>query len=101
MAAVSYRDPVPAKLREWAEVARRIGWGARFAAAMREMDERLRRDPESWDDPVQDLRHARLTVYYRYGPLLIVQYAVHVGGTPVFVTDVNLTPETLLDYACR
>jgi hypothetical protein len=99
MAVVSYTHAVATKLQEWAAVASQIGLRAEFAAAVREMRDRLRTNPEAWGDPIKDLPGARLTVYHRYGPLVIVKYAVHFNGTPVFVTDVVLTPGTDLWYA--
>jgi hypothetical protein len=96
MATVSYAHAVREKLREWVPVAVRIGMRDEFVAAVREMDDRLRSDPESWGDPVRDYRSLHLTRYYRYGPLLTVDYAVHIDGTPVFVVDVHLTPGTPL-----
>lgn len=99
MATVSYAHAVMAKLRNWGEVASRIGEGETFRAVLAEMDERLRTDPEAWGDPVRDYQALRLTQYHRYGPVLIVTYAVHIDGSPVFVLGVNLTPGTRLYYA--
>jgi hypothetical protein len=99
MAAVSYSHVVREKLLAWAVVAVRIRVRDEFTAALAEMDDRLRTDPESWGDPLYDYRGLHLTVYRRYGPILLVNYAVHIDGTPVFVSDVQLRPGTPLDYA--
>lgn len=99
MATVSYAHVVREKLRDGTAVAARIGSRGELAAAVREMDDRLRTDPEAWGDPVKDLRALRLAVYHRYGRLLTVKYAVHIDGTPVFVQNVFLTPGTDLYYA--
>jgi hypothetical protein len=101
MATVSYSPAVLSTLRGWVEVADRIGQRAELAAAVREMEERLRTDPESWGDPVKDYKGLRLTEYRRYGRMLIVTYAVHIDGSPVFVLNVLPTPDTPLDYATR
>jgi hypothetical protein len=101
MATVSYAHSVGEKLRVWAGVAVLIGLQAEFTAALAEMDERLRTDPEAWGDPLRDYRGLHLTAYRRYGPVLIVNYAVHIDGTPVFVLDVQLTPDSPLYYAAR
>jgi hypothetical protein len=101
MAVVSYPHAVRERLRRWAAVASRIGMRVEYAAALREMEDRLRTDPEAWGDPVKDFKGLRLTVYHRYGRVLRVKYAVHIDGTPVFVLDVSPTPDTPLDYATR
>lgn len=72
---------------------------AEFAAAVEGIGDRLRTDPEGWSDPDRDLPVLRLTDYVRYGPILTVNYAVHVDGTPVFVTDVQPRGGTPLDLA--
>jgi hypothetical protein len=90
-----------AKLRDWGAIAVRIGMRDQFVAALAEMDQRLRTDPEAWGDPVRDYRGLHLTQYFRYGPLLIVDYAVHIDGTPVFVLDVYLRPGSALEQAAR
>jgi hypothetical protein len=99
VANVAYTDAVIAQLQTWAAVAAQIGWQNAYATALREMHDRLRTDPEAWGDPIKDYRAMRLTLYKRYGPILIVTYAVHIDGTPVFVQGVDLTPGTLLDLA--
>jgi hypothetical protein len=99
MAVVSYAHAVREKLREWVAVAIRLGLRDELAAAVREMDDRLQSDPESWGDPVRDFQQLRLTLYYRYGPLLTVDYTVHIDGTPVFVMGVHLRPGTALHDA--
>lgn len=96
MANVVYQAAVRDKLTRWGAVAVLIGMRDSFLAAIRAIEERLRADPEEWGDPVRDFRGLRLTMYHHYGPLLIVKYAVHIDGTPVFVMDVQLTPGTLL-----
>src|SRR3954449_2471357 len=96
MATVSYAHVVREKLRDWAQVAARIGWRDAFNTAVQEMDDRLRTDPEAWGDPIRDYRGMKLTRYLHYGPILTVDYAVHIDGTPVFVLNVRLTPGTLL-----
>lgn len=101
MADVSYSEVVTSKLQAWAAAASRVGRRADLAAAIREMDDQLRADPETWGDPIKDLPGLRLTVYHRHGPLLIVKYAVHIDGSPVFVTNVFLRPGTDLYYAAR
>ncbi len=101
MAVVSYSGVATAKLRAWAAVALQIGWKDAYAAALREMDDHLRTDPEAWGDPIKDYQVLRLTVYHRYGPILTVKYAVHIDGTPVFVQNVFLTPGTALHSAAK
>jgi hypothetical protein len=96
MASVSYPPQVLAKLRRWGEIAVRAGLRDAFVAALRQMEERLREDPEAWGDPLWDYHALRLTFYLRYGPVLIVHYTVHIDGTPVFVRDVRLTPGSQL-----
>lgn len=96
MASGSYPPAVLAKLRRWGDVAVRVGLREPFLAAVRELDARLRSDPEAWGDPLWDYRDLRLTFYRRYGPVVIVNYTVHIDGTPVFVRDVRLTPGSLL-----
>jgi hypothetical protein len=99
MASVVYPPAVLAKLGAWGELAWRRGLRESFAAAVREMDDRLGRDPEAWGDPLWDYRGLRLTFYQRYGPVLVVRYAVHIDGTPVFVRQVLLTPGSPLAEA--
>src|SRR5437773_341907 len=99
MATVSYAHVVRERLLAWAPVAARVGLRDAFTAAVREMDDRLRTDPEAWGDPVRAYRGFRLTRYDRHGPLLTVDYAVHIDGSPVFVLDVHLTPGTPLSDA--
>ncbi len=101
MATVSFAQIVRDKLRAWAPIAARLGLWAAFTAAVREMEDRLRTDPESWGDPVRDYHGLRATQYYRYGPLLFVDYAVHIDGTPVFVLNVEPTPGTDLFRAVQ
>ncbi|HJZ55775.1 MAG TPA: hypothetical protein VKE74_12480 [Gemmataceae bacterium] len=101
MATVSYFPAVFTSLRALAAAAVRIGRRAEFIAAVREMEERLRTDPEAWGNPLKDYRGLRLTVYRRYGQVLIVTYAVHIDGSPVFVMNVEPTPGTPLDFAAR
>src|SRR5262245_19248647 len=101
MATVSYSNVVITKLQAWAARASWIGQSAELAAAFQEMEDRLHADPEGWGEPIKDLPGLHLTVYHRYGPLLTVKYAVHINGSPVFVTDVFLKPGTDLYYAVR
>src|SRR4051812_40663025 len=101
MATVNYSHMTFTKLQRWGALAVRIGMGPAFTAAVREMDSRLRTDPESWGDPIKDYHGLKLTQYLRYGPLLTVDYAVHIDGTPVFVVDVHLTPGTDLRRAAE
>jgi hypothetical protein len=101
MATVSYAHVAIAKLRGWGPIAVRIGMREEFVAAVAEMDQRLQADPEAWGDPVRDYQGLSLTQYFRYGQLLIVDYAVHIDGTPVFVLDVHLRPGTALEVAAR
>ncbi|MBA4064580.1 MAG: hypothetical protein C0501_12880 [Isosphaera sp.] len=76
MAVVVYPAALYPQLRAWGEVAIGLGLGAAFTRALREMDGRLRAGPEAWGDPLWDVRGLRLTVYHRYGPVLVVRYAV-------------------------
>ena len=101
MATVSCSHKAMTKLRAWGEVATRIGLRDAFEAAVRDMYDRLRADPESWGDPVRDYRGLHLAQYYHYGPLLFVDYAVHIDGTPVFVLDIEPTPDTPLYRAVQ
>lgn len=101
MAGPSYPHAVLEKLKTWGQLAGRLGLHSEFVRALREIEERLSTDPEEWGDPQKDFRHLHLTVYHRYGPLLTVKYAVHIDGSPVFVLDVLLTPDTPLDYAAK
>lgn len=101
MAPFSFAHVVREKLQAWAPIAARLGLWDEFTEAVREMDDRLRSDPEAWGDPVRDYRGLHLTQYYRYGPLLTVDYAVHVDGTPVFVLNVEPTPGTPLYRAVQ
>jgi hypothetical protein len=95
------RPPSVSKLRAWGGLANQVGLREEFAAALREIDEQLTHQPEGWGDPVKDYRGLHLTLYQHYGPILIVKYAVHIDGTPVFVLDVQLTPDTPLYYDAR
>ncbi|MCE9561906.1 MAG: hypothetical protein K8U57_07615 [Planctomycetes bacterium] len=99
MASPAYPHAVMAKLQTWGQVANRLGLGEVFRESLREMNVSLSTDAESWGDPVKDMRHMHLTVYHRSGPMLIVKYAVHIDGSPVFVLDVQLTPDTPLYFA--
>lgn len=96
MASVSYPPEVLAELRAWGTFAARIGLRDEFLTALREMEQQLRGAPEAWGDPLWDYHGLRLTFYQRYGSVLIVRYAVHIDGTPVFVRQVLLTPGSLL-----
>lgn len=96
MANVSYSPEVLARLREWARVAVSIGLRAEFVAALREMEARLQSDPELWGDPLWDYRTLRLTLYRRYGPVLMTYYVAHADGLLVLVREVELTPGSLL-----
>lgn len=89
---VSYLAPVHAALERWKELAVRTGFRGAFADAIREMDERLHHEPRNWGDPLRDLRGMNATLYRRYGPVLIVSYAVHTVRNVVFVQQVWLTP---------
>jgi hypothetical protein len=99
MAAVSYRGVAIDQLEVLAVVAARIGLTAEFAAAFQEITDRLRADPEGWGDPVRDLPGLHLTYYIHYGPILTVDYAVHIDGSPVFVMNVQPRRDTPLDFA--
>ena len=96
MATVSYSGAVADRLRRWGESAVRAGLGDVFVAALREMKQDLEADPEAWGDPIRDFPAVQLTHYRRYGPVLVVHYAVHIDGTPVFVLDVELTQGSVL-----
>jgi hypothetical protein len=99
MASPAYTHALMAKLQAWGQLANQLGLGSDFRESLKEMDARLQTEPESWGDPQRDMRHMHLTVYHRYGPILIVKYAVHIDGSPVFVLDVQPTPDTPLYYA--
>jgi len=73
--------------------------GGRKAAALREMDARLRADPEAWGDPINKFQALRLRLYLQAGTVRIVSFAVHVNGTPVLVQDVRLTPGSPISRA--
>jgi len=92
MATVSYTAETLATLRVWGEEAERVGLGTQFTAALRQLDQRLRSDPELWGDPLWDYRQLHLTYYQRYGAVFIVRYSVHIDGTNVFVHEIRLTP---------
>jgi hypothetical protein len=94
MATVSYPPEVLARLRRWGEIAVRAGLRDAFLAALRNVEERLRTDPETWGDPLRDFSKLRLTYYRGYSPVLIVYYTVHIAGTPVFVHEVVLNPNS-------
>lgn len=56
------------------------------------MDGRLRHGPRGWGDPLRDLPGMDVTVFRRYGPVLMVFYAVHRARPVVLVQRVYLTP---------
>lgn len=96
---VSYLAPVHAALKEWKELAVRLGLRAIFAAALKEMEDRLHHDPREWGDPLRDLRGMDATYFRHYGPVLVVTYAVHNVRPVVFVQQVWLTPGSPLQNA--
>lgn len=96
MAHVSYRPEVLDKLRTRGRVAVRVGLRDEFLSALREMETRLQSDPELWGDPLWDYRTLRLTLYRRYGPVLMTYYVAHADGLLVLVREVELTPGSLL-----
>lgn len=101
MATVTYPDKAFEKLHRWGILAVTLGMGEVFSAAVKDMDDHLRTDPESWGDPIRNYHGLKLTQYIRYGRMLTVDYAVHIDGTPVFVMDVHLTPGSDLRAAAE
>ena len=89
---VSYLAQVRERLTAWKALAIRLGRANEFAAAIREMEDRLHTDPRDWGDPVRELRGMDATFFRRVGPVLIVTYAVHNARPVVFVQQVRLTP---------
>jgi hypothetical protein len=76
----------------WGNLATRTGFRASYADALRELQLQLSTDPRGWGDPVRELHGMAATYYRRYGPVLMVFYAVHNARPVVFVQRVVLTP---------
>ncbi len=89
---VSYLASVHVRLNDWKRLAVRLGRQAEFAAALRELEDRLTHDPRNWGDPVRDLHGMDATYFRQIGRVLIVTYAVHNVQPVVFVQQVRLTP---------
>jgi hypothetical protein len=58
------------------------------ATALAEILRRLANTPRKWGDPIQNLRHANLTVYRGMHWELRCQYAVHNRVPIVFLTEI-------------
>lgn len=89
---VSYPAAVLAQIQSLGQVARTVGLRDEFLAAVREMDDHLKHSPDTWGDPIRDLTGMVAKLYHRYGPVLMVFYAVHDTQRVVLVQRVVLTP---------
>jgi hypothetical protein len=96
---VSYLAPVHEALNGWKRLAVQLDLQSAFIAAIREVGERLARDPRDWGDPLRELRGMNATYYRHYGPVLVVTYAVHNVRPVVFVQQVWLTPGSPMQHA--
>ncbi len=82
------------QLRAWGELAARLNRLSDYLAAVREMSERLEHAPKTWGDPLRMLHGMKVNLYRRYGPVLMVYYAVHEERPVVLVQRVVLTPNS-------
>lgn len=97
--AVGYSAAHLEQLRGWGELAKTTGHGASYLAAVREMRERLERDPRQWGDPLRPMAGMKVELFRRYGPVLMVFYAVHTERRVVIVQQIVLTPGSPLANA--
>jgi hypothetical protein len=89
------------QLLRWGEVAKRIGLGEEYAAAIRRIYDRLSNDPVGWGDPLFPLRQLKLIVYRGFDPVMYVSYGVHAQERVVFLRSFLLVPGHPLQRACE
>jgi hypothetical protein len=89
---VVYSVEVRTALKALAARARQYGLTQEFRYALRAIDRKLHYQPTEFGDPHFQLAHARLTVYMRVFPPLIVSYAVHKHKPVVFVRSFRPFP---------
>jgi len=97
--AVGYSAAHLEQLRGWGELAKKTGQGEGYLAAVREMRERLEHDPRGWGDPLRSLPAMKVGLFRKYGPVLMVFYAVHTERRVVIVQQIVLTPGSPLANA--
>ena len=90
--AVGYSAAHVEQLRVWGELAKSMGQGPSYLNAVREMRERLERDPRQWGDQLRSLPAMKVDLFRKYGPVLMVFYAVHTERRVVIVQQLVLTP---------
>jgi hypothetical protein len=84
------------QLKSWGELSTRLYRQSDYLAAVREMNDRLEHDPATWGDPLKSLHGMKANLFRRYGPILMVFYAVHDERLVVLVQRVVLTPGSAL-----
>jgi hypothetical protein len=84
--AVSFPQPLLDQLLGWSVQAKRLGVGAEFLAALREVNRRLNTDPAEWGDPLREYTSIDAAEPRGMVPKwLLVWYGVHVPARQVIV----------------
>jgi hypothetical protein len=89
---VIYSDQVQSEQIELYTRALQKGQGQEVLSAARIIDERLQSDPRNFGDPHYSLRQAKLEVFVRGVPPLLVYDAVHRTKPLVFVRKMEALP---------
>jgi len=90
---VSVPKPLLDKIREWVELAKRIGRAEEFLAVLREINDRLENDPHGWGDRLRN--YATIEAVEMRGMIpkwLLVWYGIHDRARQVVVR--SLLPAT-------
>jgi hypothetical protein len=90
--AVGYSAAHLEQLGAWGELARKADQSDSYLAAVKEMRERLEHAPKRWGDPLRSLPAMKVDLFRKYGPVLMVFYAVHAERRVVIVQQIVLTP---------
>jgi hypothetical protein len=77
------------QLRRWGHAAVRLGLGEQYLAALKEIDEQLRKDPVSWGNPLRQLREGGLLLCHRACSPLHVSFAVDEERQIVYVKEIR------------
>jgi len=94
---VSVSQVEMARLRRWAEQAKRFDVHSELLSALASIQEKLRWNAREWGDPIRRLPGLNATIYRGLQPLIIVQYAVPDDQDIVFVQRFFVRPGSALD----
>lgn len=95
-AAAPYRvvrsEKVRDQLRQWAETAKQLGFIDPYIDALRIIEEKLRREPLAWGDPLYRLPNLELLLCRGIYSIFLVEYGVQESKRLVFIKDYKLLP---------